>query len=202
MCAKKDPVETAEAQPEAQEESSGAESVEEAAVENVAESIAAPESEPDSEPEVVQAVKKPRSEKQQAATKRATEARAKQLRIMQAERDAKRAIEEEERLLAAAERIKQKKAREKKELAAQRKAEREARKPRVTKAKPLQEEEDEEANIQPLKQSAPVPLKKISKRVPKQPLEGGPMPAARLRAQEEEVTVAFTENPFLKPYWR
>ncbi|KAJ3143979.1 hypothetical protein HDU89_001144 [Geranomyces variabilis] len=128
--------------------------------------------------------------KQQANLRKATAVRAANLRLMKAEREKKLAKEEEERLLAAAERIRVRKAQEKKALAAERKAAREARKPRATKAKALKEvEEDSEESG-----SAPEP----------EPAEAKPK-----RSQPAEyVTVKFDSdpipyvNPYAAPYWR
>ncbi|KAJ3163183.1 hypothetical protein HDU86_002352 [Geranomyces michiganensis] len=128
--------------------------------------------------------------KQEANLRKATAVRAANLRAMKAEREKKLAKEEEERLLAAAERIRVRKAQEKKALAAERKAAREARKPRPTKAKAFKEVEEDEDDSE----SAPEPeLAAAAKPKRSQPAE--------------YVTVKFDSdvpyvNPYAAPYWR
>ncbi|KAJ3159848.1 hypothetical protein HDU88_008416 [Geranomyces variabilis] len=157
-------------------EISDAVNVEEPAEELTQESGAAP-----AEGKPQRRVKQKMSPAQEANLKKATAVRAANLRAMKADREAKLAKEEEERLLAAAERIRVRKAQEKKALAAERKAAREARKPRVTKAKALKVEREHESEF-----------------------------GHESESHEEEpkrVTVKFTSdstpyvNPYSAPYW-
>ncbi|KAJ3146042.1 hypothetical protein HDU89_006774 [Geranomyces variabilis] len=163
--------------------------------EEVETTVSVTEEEPTEEPLSCPAEAKPQprpkqkmTPKQEANLKKATAVRAANLRAMRADREAKLAKEEEERLLAAAERIRIRKAQEKKALAAERKAAREARKPRATKPKALKKIEDDS------EQSGSAPEPEVSEAQPKR--------------RQEYVTAKFDSdpvpyvNPYAAPYWR